>query len=100
MLIGLNRFFKSTVSSLILNENSFFNNNKHKNIQDPIEKVVVKYKVHLIFLITKNEIENTNAFRFKHVMLSDIKNDIKGLNPNKATKHNNIPPKLLRQSES
>ena len=33
-------------------------------------------------------------------MLSDIKNDIKGLNPNKVTKHNNIPPKLLRQSES
>ena len=31
-------------------------------------------------------------------MLSDIKNEIKGLNPNKATTHNNIPPKILRQS--
>ena len=31
-------------------------------------------------------------------MLSDIQNQIKGLNPNKATTHNNIPPKMLRQS--
>ena len=31
-------------------------------------------------------------------MLSDIKKEIKGLNPNKATTHNNIPPKILRQS--
>ena len=31
-------------------------------------------------------------------MLSDIKNEIKGLNPNKATIQNNIPPKILRQS--
>ena len=31
-------------------------------------------------------------------MLSDIKNEIKGLNPNKATMHNNIPPKILWQS--
>ena len=31
-------------------------------------------------------------------MRSDIKNEIKGLSPNKATTHNNIPPKILRQS--
>ena len=31
-------------------------------------------------------------------MLSDIKNEIKGLNPNKATTNNNIPPKILWQS--
>ena len=31
-------------------------------------------------------------------MLSDIKNEIKGLNSNKATTHNNIRPKILRQS--
>ena len=31
-------------------------------------------------------------------MLSDIKNEIKGLNPNEATTHNDIHPKILRQS--
>ena len=31
-------------------------------------------------------------------MLSNIKNENKGLNPNKATTHNNVPPKILQQS--
>ena len=31
-------------------------------------------------------------------MLSNIKNEIKGLNPNKATTHINIPLKIIRQS--
>ena len=39
----LNSFFENVVSSLKLNEDSFVNNNEHKNIQNPIEKVVVKY---------------------------------------------------------
>ena len=45
-------------------------------------------------LIIRNKIENTNTFRFKRVMLSKIKNEIKGLNPSKATTYNNIPPKI------
>ena len=31
-------------------------------------------------------------------MLSDLKNQIKDLNSNKATIHNNIPSKILRES--
>ena len=31
-------------------------------------------------------------------MLSNIKNEIKGLNPNKTTTHYNIPPKIIYQS--
>ena len=70
-------------------------NNKRTNIWDPIEKIIVKYQFRSSILIIKNKIKNTNIFRFKHVMISHIKNEIKGLNPNKATKHNNIPPKIL-----
>ena len=94
----LNSFLGKTVSSVKLNENSLVINNEHKNIHDTIEKIIVKYQFYPSILIIKNKIENTNTFRFKHVMLSDIKNEIKGLNPNKATTHNNIPPKILRQS--
>ena len=39
----LNSFFENAVSSLKLNENSFVINNEHKNIQEPIEKIIVKY---------------------------------------------------------
>ena len=48
-------------------------------------------------MIIKNKIKNTNTFCFEHVMLSNIKNEMKSLNP-KTTTHNNIPPKILRQS--
>ena len=58
-------------------------------------KYQVKYQFHPKILIIKNKIKN---FRFNHVILSDIKNEIKSLNPSKATTHNNIPPKILRQS--
>ena len=93
-----NFFFENAVSSLKLNENSFVINNEHKNIQDPIEKIIVKYQFYLSILIIKNKTENANIFRFKHVMLSDIKNQIKGQNTKKATTHNNITPKILPQS--
>ena len=73
----LNSFFENAVSSLKLNENSFVINNEHKYIHDPIEKIIVKYQFHRSILIIKNKTENTNTFRFKHVMLSDIKNRLK-----------------------
>ena len=93
---SLYRFFEKAVSSLKLNEISLVINNKHKNIQDLIEKIIVKYQFHPSILIIKNKIKNTNTFCFKHVMPSDIKNEIKGLNPNKAITHNNIPSKIPR----
>ena len=94
----IKQLFRKCCFQLKLNKNSFVINNEHKNIQDPIQKIIVKYQLHPSILIIKTEIENTNTFRFKHIMLSDIKNEIKGLNSNKATTHNNIRPKILRQS--
>ena len=69
----LNSFFENPVSSLKLNANLFVINNEHKNMQDPIEKIIVKYQFRPNILVIKNKIENTNIFCFKHVMLSDIK---------------------------
>ena len=93
----LDSFFEN-VSGLKFNENSFIINSEHKNIQDSIETIIVKYHFYPRILITRNKVKNTNAFRFKHIMLSNVKNVIKVLDPNKATAHNNIPPKILRQN--
>ena len=41
---------------------------------------------------------STDTFRFEPVTLSDIQNEIKNLNPNKVTTHNNISPKIFRSS--
>ena len=51
-----------------------------------------------IKLTDKDEIIQNDEELSKHVMLSDIKNEIKDLNQNKATTHNNIPQKTLRLS--
>ena len=72
-------FFKNAVSSSKLNENSFVINKKQKNIQDPIETIIVKYQFHPSILIIKNKMKNTNTFHFEHVMLSDIKMRLKVL---------------------
>ena len=56
----------------------------------------------------KNEIKGLNSNKatthkilmlfVSNTMLSGIKNEIKGLNSSKTTTHNNIPPKTVRQS--
>ena len=61
----LNSFFENAVSSLKLNEKSFVIDKKHKNIQDPIEKIIIKYQLHSSILIIKNKTKYTNNFRFK-----------------------------------
>ena len=40
---GLNSSIENAASSIKSNENSFVINDKHKNIQDSIEKIIVKY---------------------------------------------------------
>ena len=59
-----------------------------------MERNVVKF--HLSILIIKNKMRSTDTFRFEPVTLSDIQNEIKNLNPNKVTTHNNISPKIFR----
>ena len=77
------------VSSLNLNENYFLINNEY-------EKIVVKYQFHpIIFNYQKKKAKITNTFRFEQVILSDVKSKNKGLNPNKAATHINIPPGIL-----
>ena len=61
-----------------------------------MERNVVKF--HLSILIIKNKMRSTDTFRFEPVTLSDIQNEIKNLNPNKVTTHDNISPKIFRSS--
>ena len=44
----LNIFFENAVSCLNLKENSFIINKEHKNIPDPIEKIIIIYQFHPI----------------------------------------------------
>ena len=69
----LNEFFKNTVSTLGITENTFIINEKYKNISDPFQHTIVKFESHSSISLIKNKISNWNNFRFEPVSLSDIK---------------------------
>ena len=91
----INDFLKNLASTLNINENSFVVNNKNKNIHHFKEIIIVKHNCQPSILIIKNKIRSTDIFRFVPFTLSPLKNEIKRLNPNKATTQSNIPPKIL-----
>ena len=51
----LNIFFENAVSCLNLTENSFIINKEHKNIPDPIEKIIIIYQFHPIVWIINSK---------------------------------------------
>ena len=96
----LNCFFQNAVSNLEITENSLILNKNYIGILDPIEKAVVKYGKHPSILTIKNRILNNETFSFVPIVLSDVENEIKRIDPKKATTDRNIPPKILKASFS
>ena len=43
-------------------------------------------------------LKNHGVFSFKTVEISDIKKEIKNINPKKGTTNNSIPPKIFKKS--
>ena len=54
----LNEFFKNTVSTLGITENTFIINEKYKNISDPFQHTIVKFESHSSISLIKNKISN------------------------------------------
>ena len=77
----LNEFFNNAVSTLDITENSFIINEEYKNIFDPVQRPIVKFGSHPSISLIKNKITNGNNFKFEPVSLSDIKLEIRLLNP-------------------
>ena len=90
-------FSKTAISSLNINQKLFAMTKKQKH-SGFYWKNYRKVSVLTQYLIIKNKTRNTNTFRFELVTLLDIPNEVKSLNSNEATTHNNIPLKILRQS--
>ena len=90
----MNNFFKNTVLTLDIKENSYITNHDIPYITDPIEKAIEKHKFHSSILLIKEKTKcKANSFDF--VPVNDVEKEIKKLNPNKATTFNTIPFKML-----
>ena len=58
----------------------------------------MKFESHPSISLIKNKITNGNNFKFEPVSLSGIELEIRLLNPQNTTKHENIFPKILKPS--
>ena len=57
-------FFKNAVSTLGNTEKSFIINEEYKNISDPVQHALAKFKFHPSISLIKNKITNGNNFKF------------------------------------
>ena len=93
----MNKFFVSVTDSLGINENSGYEN-ATEGIADPIDKAVHKFSNHPSILKINEQNKNAGSFYFQKVTPDVVDNEVRNLNPKKATTHKNIPPKILKSN--
>lgn len=91
-----NEFFKNSVKSLNIPENSCLTGNT-RNLTDPIDIIIKKFENHPSILNIKDKIDIDNKFSFYKLNKSDIEYEIKNLKSGKATTFLNIPVKQLKK---
>ena len=94
----LNTFLKNAVSKLDVNENASIINQNFHNFDDPVDRAIEMYKYHSSTILINQKTGNQNKFSFEPVALSDVVKQIKGINPNKSSSKDCIPPKMLKIS--
>ena len=90
-------FFENATKTLNINENSYIVDSS-SSITDPVDKAINTYKNHPSILLIKQKLENVDRFSFKDVSVSEIEEELRELNSDKAIAFGNIPTKLLKQS--
>ena len=72
-------------------------NNKRK-LEDPIDDIIDRFKNHpSINRIYQNGF-TSNSFHFRKIVIDDVYEVLKSLNPSKAFQNDNIPPSYLRDN--
>ena len=90
-------FFQNAVSTLDINENRYLLSST-TGIEDPIDIVIEKFKVHPSILLIKENVKCTDTFEFTKIDATDVELEIKRLNHKKANVFNGIPSKLLKEN--
>ena len=92
----LNNFFKNAVHSLSISENVDLLT-PTENSLNPVDKAITKYESHPSILKIKENVKFTH-FLFTEIELSEVEQELKQLNPKKASTFNNISSKHLKES--
>ena len=89
----LNLYFKNAVRSLDIQENSYLLNEVHSE-GNIVEKAIEKFSTHPSILKIREMVTPSN-FSFEFVSQKEVQDELKQLNPKKATALTSIPPKQL-----
>ena len=92
----LNNFFKNAVHSLSISENVDLLT-PTENSLNPVDNAITKYESHPSILKIKENVKFTH-FSFSEIELSEVEQELKQLNPQKASTFNNISSKHLKES--
>ena len=91
-----NEFFKNSVKSLHIPQNTCLINNTG-NLIDPVDIALKKFENHPSVINIKEMIDLDTKFSFSKINSSDIEHELKSLKTNKATTFMSIPVKQLKQ---
>ena len=93
----LNNFFIKTVENLEIE--SFASNDDNDNQTDSVEEIIKIYENHPSILKIKENVNVENTFIFTDTNPNIIKDEISKLDPKKASVENDIPTKILIDSQ-
>ena len=92
----LNVFFSDAPKKLGIVENSYILSNT-SNLTDPIDVAIKKFESHPSILEISRRVTGAH-FSFDTVTLQEVKQEIRKLNPKKATASNSIPARNLKDN--
>ena len=93
-----NTFFRESVNALDIEISPYVINYVPYEIDNPVDKVLEKYKYHPSILKIKEMVTNPSIFNFECVDVEEINNLIKKQNPKKASTFRGIPNKFFKES--
>ena len=92
-----NNFFSNAVKQLDVQIPSALTSDTNQLI-NPIKKAVNKFKNHTSILKMKEEYGQDDTFSFKYILLTEMTNEIIGLNNSKAIPKETIPVKIIKEN--
>ena len=69
-----------------------------QNIDDPLMKPIIKYRLHPSIMAIKEKCVSSFSFSFSQVERDEITKEINNLKTNKATQSTDIPTKLIKEN--
>ena len=67
-------------------------------IDDPVLRVIEKYKNHPSIKLTKTNSEINVSFRFQEIQANETEKELKNLDSFKASQDSDIPPKIIKDN--